>query len=115
MSFLRAEKDGRDAAAIGRASVDHGVQNVSFPRFRQQKLEDGTGAGLRGQKERRQSGVVGGVDVEIPILHENFDDAIEPVVCGEMKRRPAGEIGLWKWRGNGVRKWRGKGEKIGEK
>ena len=94
MSFLGAEEDGRDSAAVVRPRVDHRFQDISSLRFPQKHFEDLFGAGLRGEKQRRQSVFVGGVDVDRRRLEENLHDAIETVVCREMQGSPSTEVGL---------------------
>ena len=94
MSFLRAEKHGRYPAAVGRARVDDLFQDIPLQRFLQQGLEDGFAAGLRGEEDRGESVLVGGVDVDGSDFEENLDDAMEAVVSGEMKSRPTAEICL---------------------
>ena len=99
MSLLSAEKDGGHPAAVARPRVDDLVQDAPLPRFVQQHFENGFDARLRREKKRRQSILVGGVNVDGGNSEENLDDAMEAVMSGEMKGRPTAEVGL-KRRGN---------------
>ena len=49
---------------------------------------------MRGEEDRGESVLVGGVDVDGGNFEENLDDAMETTVSGEMKSGPTAKIGL---------------------